>query len=218
MKTFAYYYEQIENTKHPNDDVSALINLHKESFERFGWEVLRVGEDTARQHPKFELFDNPGTVLGKSGNPWVYTRACYMRWLAYSVAGCYFADFDVMNYGFLPSDAQEIVAMCEVGRPIFLSPAGAVGLMNKPAYEKVIQTYVDFIERPVIEGAMSQDVNDMTIMRQLRPEWYESISYFDDRYCKDYTNPGWETANLVHYPYFFTKSPRAEVVKEARSA
>ena len=217
MRKFAYYYEPLENIHHPTDDVPALIKLHEESFNHYGWEVFKVDERTARQHPKYETFDNPDTPLGWSKNQWSYTRACYMRWLAYSVADSFFADYDVINYGFSPADADNIITLCKRDHPIFLSTAGAVGLLNSGSCQKVIQTYLDFIDTPDIKGAMAQDVNDMTIMRQLHPEWYETIPYTDIRFCKDYTVGGWERSKLVHYPYFFTKSPRFEVARSART-
>lgn len=215
-RKIAYYFQKLERDVNSDDNIPALIDLHTETFERHGWTVVRVDESDARRHPHYDVFDNPNTILSKSRNAWEYTRACYMRWLAYAVLGYPFADFDVINYGFTPHDADEIKASNVRNLPIFLSAAGAMGLLEGRDYTRMIDTYLKFIKNPVISGSLSVDINDMTIMREMRSNWYNCIAYPDDRFVKDYTIDNWQTAKMVHYAYGLTACPRVETIRKAR--
>lgn len=216
MPKISYYYQEMKNVISTSEDIPALIDLHCKSFSDHGWEAVLVNESDAKQHPLYSLFDRPDTILAKSRNPWEYTRACYMRWLAYAVAGNPYADFDVINYGLSPEDARQIKADDHIQRPIFLSAAGAVGLLGPQDYAQVLEVYQSFMENPIIDGSISEDINDMTILRQLRPQWYEAVPYPDDRFSKDYLNPGWETTKLCHFPYATTPPPRAMKIQSVR--
>ena len=216
MKKISYYYQQLAKPVSTQDDIPALIELHRKSFENFGWEVVLADESHARAHPSYHIFDDPTTILNKSINPWEYSRACYMRWLAYATLGHPYADFDVINYGFTPEDAEEVVGLNSSGLPILLSGAGAMGLLDKQAYEQLIGTYLAFIEKPTIGGPLLEDINDMTIMRYLRLDWYNCVPYSDDRFVKDYSRDGWEAARLVHYPHGLTDLPRASTIMKVR--
>lgn len=213
----AYYFQQLDGNISPADDIDGLIDLHRRSFERFGWEVIHVDESHSRLHPLFEVFDDPTTILGQSANLWQYSRACYMRWLAYAVLGCPFADYDVINYGFTIEDAENIRA-CNTRRlPLFLSRAGAMGLLKASDYQRVLQTYIDFIASPRIEGRIAdEDINDMTIMFHYHPDWYETIPYEDVRFVKDYRRVAWRQAKLVHYAYYWTGPQRLSVIDQVR--
>lgn len=219
MSSISYYYEDLGGDGIKGDDINGLIDLHNNSFRKFGWQVVRVNEETARRHPKYEMFATSDSILAKSKNPWVYTRACYMRWLAYAVEGKPFFDFDVVNYGFTPAMADEMTR--ENGAaddPFFISLAGAGGLISNPGYEKIIDTFVDFIEKPAIEGLLiDYDINDMTILRQFRPEWFNKIPYENPNFIKDYSQHLWENARLVHFPYHYTGLPRVRTARRAQS-
>jgi hypothetical protein len=218
MKNISYYYENLGKNGIVGDDIGGLIDLHRISFEKYGWQVVLVNEKTARRHPKYKLFTKQDSILGTSKNPWVYTRACYMRWLAYAVEGIPFCDFDVVNYGFTPAMAEEIRQNTgAVDDPVFISFAGAAGLVSSAGYEKVIDTFVDFIEHPVIEGLLVEyEINDMTILRQFQPQWFTRVSYEDPNFVKDYSQRLWEDARLVHFPYHYTSLPRVSTAKSAR--
>lgn len=217
----SFYYQDFGDKVHNNDNIEELIQLHTRSFEAQGWEVILVDESIAKLHPKYSLFDDPSTILGRSKNNWFYTRACYMRWLAYAVLGYSFADLDVINYGFTPKDAKNIRSNLSTSSPVFLSLAGAVGLIAPDGYDLLIDTYVRFIETAdpdnIPVGIMSHDINDMSIMRHFHPDWYEFIEYNDDRYAKDYSLYKWEHAKLVHYPFHFTPQPRIETIRKERN-
>lgn len=211
-----FYYQKLDVAVSSDDDLQSLIDLHTRSFEKHGWEVVPVDESQARLHPHYSVFNDPNTILSKSVNAWEYTRACYMRWLAYAVVGHPYADFDVINYGFSPADAHRIKDEQTPSCPAFISGVGAMGLLSRTDYDSVIDTYLEFIQNPKIEGPIASDVNDMTIMRHYRPEWYRALPYDDPQFVKDYTGPGWADAVLVHYPHGLTPVPRARTINQVR--
>ena len=216
QKKIAFYFQQLTTQVDVTDDIPALIEMHTKSFERHGWTVVHADETDARRHPKYDVFDNPSSILGKSRNLWEYTRACYMRWLAYSMLGIPYADFDVINYDFSPADADSVRSMNRNNLPILLSGTGAMGLTEGADYDQIIDTFESFIENPVISGPLEDDINDMTIMRHFRPRWYDCIPYTDPRFVKDYRADGWDNAAMVHYTYGSTGSPRASIINKVR--
>lgn len=137
-----------------------------------------------------------------------------MRWLAYASAGHYFADFDIMNYGFVAEDAEALRA--EAGGPKLLSGAGAAGLFKGDEYDSILDAFLSYKKNPFIEGALKEDVNDMTILIQCRPDIFSSIWNDDVRIARDYSCPGWDVAKLVHYPFHYVKPPRIKTVMEDR--
>ena len=212
----AFFYKKFDQPVY-EDDTEGLIQLHIQSFMKYGWDVVLVNEDVAKLHPLYNRLIVDDTVLKTSKNHKEYTQACYERWLAYAYVGLPFADFDVINYGFTPEDAKKIINKSpNPSDPIFLSAATAIGLVNKEGYDSILSTYLDFIKNPKIEGALKEDVNDMTIMRELHPEWYNLIPYSDQNFCKDFSLPGYESSKLVHYTFAYSKRPRLNIVLNER--
>lgn len=213
-KKIAFYFEKIEGLSH-TDDLDDLTDLHTRSFEKYGWEVVHLNESNARQHPLYPVFDDPTSVFASSRNGWEYTRACYMRWLAYASAGHFFADFDVINYGFSHDDALDMRRLA--GGATFLSGATAVGLFQQAEYDQILGAFIDYQKNPFVEGSLVDDVNDMTILLQCRPNLFAITGTEDVRVARDYSCPGWEEAQLVHYPYHYVKPPRSKTVREKRN-
>ncbi len=209
----SYYFEPIPGMT-GTDNIPALIDAHTEAFEHHGWDVVAVNEDVARQHPLYREFDDISSVFATSRNGWGYTRACYMRWLAYAVAGHYFADFDVISYGFTPNDAEDLRR--EVGGPLLLSGAGAAGLFKAEDYELILNTFLGYKKAPFIEGALEEDVNDMTILIQCLPQVFQTVWENDVRMARDYSCEGWDVAKLVHYPFQYVRPPRIRTILEQR--
>ncbi|MEI7781217.1 MAG: hypothetical protein WCJ18_04735 [Planctomycetota bacterium] len=192
-------------------DILRTMELHEETFAAHGWRVVRVGMAEARRHPLHAWFDGLDWFYSLSVNPPRYTRICYMRWLAYASAGLPFADLDVINFGFTPDDARPLLAS---PKPALISTANAMGLLTADHYTQVIDTYRHIIENIDDYRARVDDVNDMTLLRGVRPDFNESIPYTDDRFVKDYSNPGWETARLVHFAHGLTPLPRSATIEK----
>ena len=93
-----------------------------------------------------------------------------------------------------------------------------MGLLTPDHYAQVLDSFRDIIEHLDEHKPHVEDVNDMTLLRHARPEYNAAIPYPDDRFVKDYSNPGWETARLVHFAHGLTPLPRSRAIEaELRS-
>lgn len=209
----SYYFERIEGLAQV-DDLPSLIDSHRSSFEKYGWELVPLNEKISQQHPLFSVFNDEMSVFNSSKNGWEYTRACYMRWLAYASAGHFFADFDIMNYGFTYENALELRELA--GGPTFVSGAGAVGLFQGAEYDHILEAFLAYQREPFVRGMLEGDVNDMTVLLECRHDLFSLIGMDDTRIARDYSCPGWQVAQLVHYPYHYTTPPRVKTIRAER--
>jgi len=191
-------------------DIVRTLELHSETFAAHGWRVVQVGIEAARSHPLFPWFDGLDWFYSLSVNPPRYTRICYMRWLAYAASGLPFADLDVINFGFTPEDAMPFFG---TKLPSLISAANAMGLLTPDHYTQILDSFRDIVDHLDEYRHDVDDVNDMTLLRHVRPEYNSVIPYADDRFVKDYSNPGWETARLVHFAHGLTPVPRSRTIE-----
>ncbi len=191
-------------------DILRTLDLHGETFAAHGWRVVRVGMEAARSHPLFPWFDGLDWFYALSINPPRYTRICYMRWLAYAASGLPFADLDVINFGFTPDDAAPFL---ESKTPPLISAANAMGLVTAAHYAQILDSFRHIVDHLDDYRHHVDDINDMTLLRHVRPEYNSAIPYTDDRFVKDYSNPGWETARLVHFAHGLTPPPRSQAIE-----
>lgn len=196
-------------------DILRTLELHTETFAAHGWQVVLVGMEAARSHPLFPWFDGLEWFYALSGNPPRYTRICYMRWLAYAAAGLPFADLDVINFGFTPADADPLL---ESKTPALISAANAMGLLTADHYAQILDSFRHIVEHLDDYRHHVEDINDMTLLRHVRPEYNSVLPYPDDRFVKDYMNPGWETARLVHFAHGLTPLPRSRTIETELAA
>lgn len=117
-------------------DILAVREIHDDSFAAHGWHVTHVSLEHARQHPAYADFASMDALYRLSRNKLEYTRICYMRWLAYAQVGADFADLDVINFGFAPSDAAPLRALGTRGLTM-LTKSGAMGLAGPGGYDPV---------------------------------------------------------------------------------
>lgn len=217
MHEIATFFEDIDFTgdrggpaRDYRRDILRTLDLHAESFADHGWRVVRVGMEEARSHPLFPWFDDLDWFYALSINPPRYTRICYMRWLAYAASGLPFADLDVVNFGFTPADAAPFLAS---PTPALISVANAMGLVTAGHYAQILDSFRHIVEHLDDYRPHVDDVNDMTLLRHVRPEYNSVLPYADDRFVKDYSNPGWETARLVHFAHGLTPPPRSRAIE-----
>lgn len=216
-RSIATFFEDIDfqgdRTVRENEyrrDILRTLELHAETFADHGWTVVRVGMEEARSHPLYRWFDGLDSFYALSVNPPRYTRICYMRWLAYAAVGLPFADLDVINFGFTPDDARPFL---ESPTPALISGANAMGLLGPAQYSQILDSYRDIVENIERYRGAVDDVNDMTLLRHVRPEYNSAIPYDDDRFVKDYSLRGWETAKLVHFAHGLTPLPRSRTIE-----
>jgi hypothetical protein len=217
MHQIATFFEDIGYGEHQSvhareyrRDILRTLALHEQSFANHGWRIVQVGMDAARSHPLFPWFDGLDWFYALSINPPDYTRVCYMRWLAYAATGLPFADLDVINFGFTPDDAIPIMGS---KTPALISAANAMGLVTPDHYGQILDSFHHIVEHLDDYRHHVDDINDMTLLRHVRPEYNSVIPYADDRFVKDYSNPGWETARLVHFAHGLTPLPRSQAIE-----
>lgn len=150
MKTnkVACFYNKLNS----NDTVKAftqqcfpLIDYWKKSWESNGWETHVLNEDYIKDNYNYKALkfdDFAESILCKYSLDFdcEYTRACYMRWLAYHKfakehESIFWADYDVINYGFTPEN--------DVKNNSRLSHCSCAGKLNTVGSKKIINTFVD---------------------------------------------------------------------------
>jgi len=215
----ATFFEDIGFGRTPNDsrgedyrrDILRTLELHEASFREYGWQVVQVGLADARRHPLYPWFDGLDWFYVQSRNAADYTRTCYLRWLAYAERGLPFADLDVINFGFPPAAARPFI---DGAAPALNSAANAMGLLSPRHYAVILEAFQRIVGNLDEYRGLVDDVNDMTLLRAARPDFNMPFPYDDDRFVKDYLNPGWETALLVHFPHSTTPPPRSRTIEE----
>lgn len=114
-----------------NDDHEAqLLERWARSWGDAGWDPMVLGPQHAEQHPEYHwfraAFDSQPTI-----NPREYERACWLRWLAYSLYSeecCVVTDYDVKNMGYRPPTVpgrtvaldSKVLSCCLLTVPPFL--------------------------------------------------------------------------------------------------
>lgn len=87
-----------------------------------------------------------------------------------------------------------------------------MGLLTPDHYGQILDSFRHVVEQLDEYRHAVDDVNDMTLLRHVRPEYNSVIPYTDDRFVKDYSNPGWETARLAHSAHGLTPLPRSRTI------
>jgi hypothetical protein len=193
-------------------DIEEVMRHHVESFEANGWQVVPVGLEQARCHPKFPEFEKLDWLYAMSRNPPSYTRICYLRWLAYAAVGLPFADLDVINFGMTPADAEPLFH-CET--PPLICHAHSVGICSPHHYEQIICAFEAGVRSPELRDSVAEDLNDMTLLKASRPEWAGRVFTFAPLIVGEYRRMGWDSAKLVHFPHGVTPLPRSEAIQKA---
>lgn len=198
MSTVYTYFEPVLGMANP----SRLLELWRDSWEKFGWEVVVLSERDAKDHPAFDLYL---AQIGKfpSSNPPGYERACYMRHLAMAYvldpgeAPAVLADYDVINRGFLPDHkvgtTPGIVTLLEPTRV----PCAILG--DYFAFEELVDVIFNYVPAPG-----ENHVSDMTIIRKTDlPRTNHCVEHLDSGHqIVDDPGDGWKTAPLVHFSNF----------------
>ena len=147
-------------------DQTPLLDVWRKSWERHGFECVVLGEEHASRHPWFADLDG-WDWLKLSVNPWPYTRACYVRWMAYTQAGegeVRFCDYDVLNHSLTPKDVP-------VPRPsgLWLGDRDSVpcfGVATRSAIDGVIRLFRNAaLMRQAGKLCVQDDLSDMNLIR-----------------------------------------------------
>ena len=168
----ACFYTQLKDNKGTiefTNDSFPLIEYWEKSWKANGWETYVLGEDDIIKDEYYSnlKFDNfKESNLCKYTVDWdcEYSRACYLRWLAYyqfakKHGDIFWADYDVINYGLSPHLRVKVNTA--------LSGCNSVGKLNKDGGRKILDAFVSVEKEKYQINTLhkSQKVSDMFIAR-----------------------------------------------------
>jgi hypothetical protein len=227
MKVFTYYMPVPDLWS--EESQRALIDIWARSWAKAGWEPVVLTEDDAKAHPGFSHYREKFWALPTEyGHD--YEGGCFMRWLAVARAGGgMMVDYDVINYGFLPSH-------------IFVENKMTIYADNPPTgvfMGAVSGHRHHFQEMADIFAAWEPDQNDLnsTSASADYQDYHCSdltmlVRMFDDKTspkpnwltrragCALFPHPTWETSKLVHYAYAMRAAdywPKHEHIEKIRA-
>ncbi len=161
MKLFTYH-EPLPN--YP--DQTPLLDVWRKSWERQGFECVVLGEEHAARHRWFADLDG-WDWLKLSVNSWTFTRACYLRWMAYAQVdgdALRFCDYDVLNCSLTPKD---VPVPRDSG--LWLGDRGKVpcfGVATKASIEGVIRLFRNAaLMRKAGLMCVQDDLSDMNLLK-----------------------------------------------------
>ena len=168
----ACFYTQLKDNKGTiefTNDSFPLIEYWEKSWKANGWETYVLGEDDIIKDEYYSnlKFDNfKESNLCKYTVDWdcEYSRACYLRWLAYyqfakKHGDIFWADYDVINYGLSPHLRVKVNTA--------LSGCNSAGKLNKDGGRKILDAFVSVEKEKYQINTLheSQKVSDMFIAR-----------------------------------------------------
>jgi hypothetical protein len=169
VNVFTYY-----ESCHPGAPRPKTMDVWEESWKRYGWTPIVLGEWDFLRHPAALFYDAATSKLPTFNNP-IYERACYRRWLAMATLhGGLMTDYDTVNRGFTPENLSalnltDLTILCEHRVPcvVFGTPA---------QYERAALEFARYVPGPrdVFRGNPKDNckandgkplVEDMTILQ-----------------------------------------------------
>jgi hypothetical protein len=177
------FYAPVEG-KHEQEELD-LIHLWKTSWSEAGWEPVVLGQGSFVYDPEsLDILDRVRRL--PSINRKFLDYWCYARWLAVAQqGGGFMSDYDVINYSFAPTD-YGLLQTYDHHVPCLASG-------DESEFRKALGWFLrhrtTLLQR--ITGQMH--ASDMVILQKHRDEFVQSTI------CREYGQPGWETAAVVHY-------------------
>lgn len=173
-------------------DNEALLDLWKRSWREHGWEPTVTTLKDAERHPKFEALSR-AIQRFPTRSPAEAHRAGFLRWLTLPVAGGgWTSDIDVINYGFRPEDVPQNCERVSAGSSFLWNYSRFETTLG---YERLIDHLLNTDPEETAEFFMGgPHLSDLVALRSLPTD---GVVFLDVE--KIYSEPGWETAPLVHY-------------------
>ncbi len=168
----------------------ALVDLWCKNWASYGWEPVVLNETNAAKHRFFNVI-NSSAWLQLSVNSWAYIRCCYNKYMAMeNVGGGFFADPDIINYGFTPdmlSYPPERLVFYQVGVPCVIH-----GQAND--WKKIVQFFRNCaVLRRCGWKCTVEDISDMNLVQDFYETQITTIPVVED-----YASASSE-AKLIHY-------------------
>lgn len=187
MKVHTFFKPIFEFGQERTDRELALIDLWKKSWKFYGWEPI------VHSHEELPILENYQQLKNKikdfpTRNNREYEEACYLRWLLMQEEGGWFSDYDIMNYGFWPTEYDYNVV--STGKHL----GGNAIYGTSDFYKFLIQHFLeeDFSAYHIIykkNGKEIHHISDMVIMDKILPEkkvmTLDTLTHFSNALVQD---------------------------------
>lgn len=191
------------------EDETKLILRWRRSWMAHGFTPIVLNQWSIMKHPLYQELTEKIKQL-PSVNPPSYDAACYLRWLAMAnIGGGIMTDYDVMNYGWTPQltigkhhkSKSELAKMLSSGTLHCMQnhvPSVVVGdgsaFLNMAMH--ILNYKVTVTDYPP-ENPTKPHVSDMLMLEKLAR--LSPGSYEQRLIVRNFGEPSWETAGLVHF-------------------
>ena len=218
------YYSPCPNL-YDEDSQRHLIDIWQKSWKKAGWQPVVLSEYDVLTHPKFKHYKKKFWSLPTEyGHD--YEAACFMRWAAVAHAGGgMMTDYDVINYGFTPRDAdpERMQLFCDV-EPNRIYMGAVLGIQEH--FQEMADIFADWTpdHHDINWGKTwhgKQHCSDLSMLIRMlvsgtraKPPWLVKTSG-----CALYPHPTWTTYPMVHYGYEMKRAgywPKADWIEKLR--
>ena len=172
----ACFFTTFKNNKRTatfSEECVDLIEYWKKSWAANGWDAYVLNESDLTKDEyynalKFDNFDESVLCKNTLDFDCEYSRACYMRWLAYyqfaeKHGEIFWADYDVINYGLTPENNVEVNTV--------LCGCNTVGKQNATNGKKILDAILS-VENEEVEFDNihpTKKINDLFVLRKFAP-------------------------------------------------
>lgn len=194
--TIYAYYAEVGCT--PQGD---LIDLWIERWQQEGWKAVVLGEDLAKQDPRYEAMMRKAEEF-PCVNHRGFERTNFERWLAFSTVNGAVTDYDVFpTKPFPPRRFDGFVCGDVIGGPGFMVGTAA-------DFSRIADLILAYEVCPDDQFQGIPHIGDMTILQ--RQQTVKSIYDAVNVCVQCFKHAGWEDMPLTH----FGNASIADVVKE----
>jgi hypothetical protein len=183
MNIYTYYDNVLEISSEVQLE---LIEIWKESWRKNGWNLIVLDKSYLNcSDIEMSYLEKLPSVNAKN-----YEMACFLRWNAMAnVDGGWMCDYDVINCGFLPVDAEKYKSMSILQRNIPCLVYGTSDDYNR--IFKIFTTqslnFTTFIKK---EKSKLEHVSDMIVISNLKNIYFtpriDISSFYEDDFIKCY--------------------------------
>lgn len=162
------YFNLIPDSKFSSES-EELIDIWKKSWQKYGWNTILLNESHAKRNPLFNKLDldNIDANFYRTINPsvWTYHRSCYCRLLAYCQyvrenGATLYADYDVINYGFLPNILKSTL------EDSYFCPSRCMVYLGEKGKYQIERAILNFNNNTFQEDKDRGSCNDMNIINK----------------------------------------------------
>ena len=211
MNIYAFY-EPIEGFD--QTDQNNLIEIWKKSWSYYGWNPVIYGlkecQECEGYDEYYKICDSYPTVNVKQ-----YEMLCFIRWVYMSEVGGWYADLDMINYGFYPLECGDKI--------VTTTPVLNCSAIHMP--KNKYKDLISIIKSLRSDGNIFWDYYDINIKVPHLSDTYVLSEYSKNvdtqlNILVEYPNNLYDVSLIVHYPFnmyshSFTKGKtRSQIIME----